>query len=104
MSWWSATVNAFNQTNHDSISVASGIAGAITGGTRMASAFKTASASSVFDAAAIDGGTVAVGEVSAGVVASAAPAVVGAVAVGAGVAYAGDFVDHFGQNMGWWGN
>ncbi|GLG00222.1 hypothetical protein Alches_02610 [Alicyclobacillus hesperidum subsp. aegles] len=99
MSWWSSAVKAFHQTNHDAVSVASGIAAAVTGGGKMASSINAARNAGVFDAVAIDGGAVAVGEVGVGVVSAAAPA-----AAGAAVAYAGDFVDHFGQNMGWWGN
>ncbi|PWI56836.1 hypothetical protein [Sulfoacidibacillus thermotolerans] len=104
MSWWSATVKAFNQTNRDSVSVASGIAAAVTGGGKIASSINTANKAGVFDAAVIDGGTAAVGEVGAGVVAYAAPAAAAAAVGAATLAYAGDFIDHFGQNMGWWGN
>ncbi|EJY57126.1 tRNA delta(2)-isopentenylpyrophosphate transferase [Alicyclobacillus hesperidum URH17-3-68] len=35
---------------------------------------------------------------------AAAPEIAGAAIGGAAVGYVADFVDHFGQNMGWWKN
>ncbi|SHL08389.1 hypothetical protein [Alicyclobacillus tolerans] len=104
MNFWGDVTRAFRETNHDAVSVASGIGAALNGGGKLYGSFKTASADGVFDAATIDGGASAVADVGAGVVAAAAPEAAIAAATGAVFGYGADFVDHLGQNLGWWGN
>lgn len=104
MSVWSIAGDAFHQTNHDAVSVASGIGGAFTAVSRYAGAFRNVSVSGAFDAAALDGGAEATMAVVGGTIVAAAPEVATAVAIGGGLAYAADYIDHFGQDAGWWGN
>ena len=106
--WWNNTwhsaSSAFNQTNHDAVSVGSTILNAITGASgarNAASAISEARAGGTFAAAELDGGAAAVARVGIGI---ATPEIATPVAVGAGLAYGADFIDHFGQNMGWWKN